>query len=94
MATLDENAMDLIFSKMFTVIGLEYNKEFVRQPGWCNKHTWNKEQEKESIKWLEAFLYRRFLTTKQRARTEAAWFNLSFGWQSEPKKETEQTKEE
>lgn len=70
------------FDKMFDVIGMKFDEEFVRQEDWYQQKTWTSEQEQDFKKWFIQEAKKDLKFNKTMAEREHAWFNLKWGWKT------------
>jgi hypothetical protein len=70
------------FDKMFDVIGMKFDEEFVKQEDWYQKKTWTSEQEQDFKKWFIQEAKKDLKFNKTMAEREHTWFNLKWGWKT------------
>lgn len=79
--TKGEKCMEEALVEMFKRVGMEYPDEaFTSHPDWYQLKQWTKEESKDFRTWLEAKVRKELRLTKKRAATEAAFFDLMYGW--------------
>jgi hypothetical protein len=73
---------DEILKKMFNVIGLKYDQDWIAAtPEWFQKFSWTRAEYKEEfLTWLTNFLIEHKYATRKRARHQAEKFNAWYGW--------------
>jgi len=71
---------DILFTKMFKIVGLKYTEDFVKQKEWYKKHSWNIKQEQEFKNFFIKEYIKFFKSNKNTAELEFEWFNLGYGW--------------
>ena len=79
---ISQEHSEQILEKMFNIIGLEFDKNFIKQENWYQKNTWTKEQEQEFIVWLANFLVKNKYVLKSIAKHEAEKIVGQYGWKT------------
>ena len=77
---------EMCLTKMFEIVGEEYpNEELTSLEDWYTKRTWTPQQEEGFKKWMDALLKKRHRHLNKHTREkEIAWFNLMWGWKTDP----------
>lgn len=86
-------SFEVIFKKMFEMVGADYNNFDFNSDGWTNKYTWSRSKEQEFEKWLIDYLYNSTqarreicsinIRTKRYIRrvvSEGIGFMFNYGW--------------
>ena len=67
--------------EMFKRVGRKYpDKAFTKNDNWYMMEEWTNAESKDFRQWLIAKLRKDLRLTKKRAETEAAFFDLQWGW--------------
>jgi hypothetical protein len=71
-------------NEMFRVVGFDkFDEEFVKQPDWYSKKTWNSETERAFRDWFIKAAKKDLKLTEAAAEKEFSWFNFKWGWKLE-----------
>jgi len=84
----------LILKEMFRRVGADYDTFDFDKEHWYNDYHWTIEENEDFINWLTDYLYnnskaRKELMSytrknKKACRSTASWFNLMWGWTTNP----------
>lgn len=75
-----DNFFTMVFTKMFDMVGVKYDPEFINQPFWYTKYKWSQEAEREFKVWFIQEYRQQFKRKKVYAEDEARWFLFNYGW--------------
>lgn len=87
-ATFKREDTEYILTKMFEVVGAEYNSAIILEPDWYLTKSWTPKEAAEFTKWLADYLKRRHKGVgKKKSMAEATWFVTNVGWAMRPTEE-------
>ena len=69
--------------KLFFMVGRKYTPEAVGHPEWFYESTWTAAQQEEYREWFQKASMRSLGWRAKRARVEAGFFILWYGWKVE-----------
>jgi hypothetical protein len=68
--------------KMFSYVDIDYTEEFCKKPFWFHERSWTTKEEESFKDWLVWYLKNNYKMTIKKAKKEADFFLLSYGWKT------------
>ena len=79
------STIDFLLKEMFKRVGVEYNKNIVKEDGWYLRYTWSEEDQEDFKDFMVNHLCKSLNYNKVFAEKEADMFLLNYGWKFKEK---------
>ena len=76
----EEKFLSAALTELFRRVGRKYSRNATSMPEWYCESTWTSVEQEDYRRWLTQLIMRDYRHRVARAKMEAGWFILNYGW--------------